>query len=249
MNVYPSKLLLATTNVKKLNELRGHLEASDIRLIGLQDLAEVPQTVDETGQTFSENAVMKAIGYGRASGMPTLADDSGLEVDALRGRPGVTSARFAGEGASDAENNALLLQEMERVPADKRTARFRCALALFLPGSFDAARLAHLAANATGFSVISSDSAFSGRESSSLGGGWDTTLDTTISDFLILTEGVAQGLILRAPRGEGGFGYDPLFRSNDLGLTFAEAGDTKHRVSHRGRAMQHLVQSLFQPDS
>jgi XTP/dITP diphosphohydrolase len=133
------KLLLATRNAGKLSELRELLDRAGPG-VELLSLAEVPgaPVVEETGSTFAENAVLKARAIAASSALPTLADDSGLEVDALGGEPGLHSARYAGVGASDADRIRLLLARLEGVPPARRTARFRCAAALALPGRLDA---------------------------------------------------------------------------------------------------------------
>jgi XTP/dITP diphosphohydrolase len=168
--------------------------------VTVRSAAEIPGApeVEETGATFAANAALKAEAVRDAAALPALADDSGLCVDALAGAPGVRSARFAGEAATDAQNNALLLERLQAVPEAERTARFVCVLALAVPG----------------------------RETQ-------------------FVEGTAEGRILRTPRGAGGFGYDPLFFSPELGQTFAEApAEQKHRVSHRGRALAALRRVL-----
>ncbi len=126
-------LVVATSNRGKLSEFRELLVALPVEVIGLAEALAKPPSIIEDGATFRENAMKKALVVGRATGMLTLADDSGLEVDALGGRPGVRSARFAGERATDAENNASLLDALAEVPAPRRTARFRCALVLMDP--------------------------------------------------------------------------------------------------------------------
>src|SRR5215467_15774712 len=123
-------ILIATSNKGKVAEIASLLEGLDCHAIGLEDLPQVPPPVEETGTTFVENALIKADYYQRVSGLLTLADDSGLEVDALDGRPGVYSARYGGEGLSSADQIALLLEEMKDVPEEKRTARFVCGIAL-----------------------------------------------------------------------------------------------------------------------
>ncbi|QIA27989.1 XTP/dITP diphosphatase [Thermaerobacter sp. PB12/4term] len=195
----PARLVLATHNPGKVRELEELLEAAGlpIQVLTLDQVGPV-HLPEETGSTFLENARLKAEAVARQAGLPALADDSGLCVDALGGRPGVHSARFAGPGASDAANNARLLAELAGVPAARRTARFRCVVVLALPG-----------------------------------GRWTWA------------EGEAPGRILEAPRGQGGFGYDPLFYSDELGMTFAEAGTgAKNRVSHRSRALRALLPAL-----
>jgi XTP/dITP diphosphohydrolase len=155
-------------------------------------LAEVPgaSLPEETGDTYRANALLKARAGARQSGSIAIGDDSGLEVDALGGAPGVRSARYGGPGLDDAGRCRHLLGALRDVPASRRTARFRCVIAVVDP---------------------------SGQEH--------------------VVEGVAEGLILEAPRGTGGFGYDPLFFFPPLGRTFAELSEEeKARVSHRGRA-------------
>jgi XTP/dITP diphosphohydrolase len=155
-------------------------------------------TVNEDAPTFAGNAEKKARAALAATGLPSLADDSGLEVDALGGAPGVLSARYAGPAQDDAANNAKLLAALADVPAAARTARFRCALAFVAP---------------------------------------DGTL--------LLGEGTCEGQIGFAPRGDGGFGYDPLFLVGDVGRTMAElTAAEKNRVSHRARALAAMVTAL-----
>lgn len=126
------KLVLATGNQKKLVELQAILQDAGVEILTLDDFPSLPE-VEEDGQTMAENAVKKARIVCEFTGLPTLADDSGLEVDALGGRPGVYSARFAGEPADDVRNNAKLLNLMDGVPDEKRAARFRCVIALAVP--------------------------------------------------------------------------------------------------------------------
>jgi XTP/dITP diphosphohydrolase len=159
--------------------------------------------VDEDADTFAGNAAKKAREVSAATGLPALADDSGLEVDALGGAPGVWSARYAGPGASDAANNAKLLAALRGVPPEGRTARFRAVLAL---------------ADTAG----------------------------PLGDAVITADGACEGVVLEAPRGTGGFGYDPLFLVPALGQTFAELGvGTKGEMSHRARAMQAIRAELL----
>ena len=126
-------LVLATNNRGKVSEFRALLEGVPVDVAGLSEVLHERLTIVEDGATFHENALKKALGVARLTRMLTLADDSGLEVDALGGRPGVRSARFAGERATDAENNAMLLAELAGVPEPRRTARFRCVLVLIDP--------------------------------------------------------------------------------------------------------------------
>lgn len=186
----PWVIVLATRNENKVRELAAMLAGLPIRLESIGSYPDAPD-VEETGATFAENAVLKAKAAAQHTGLWAMADDSGLEVDALDGQPGVYSARFAGPGATDADNNEKLLKLMADVPDDRRTARFRCAIALAAPD---------------------------GR--------------------IFVDEGTCEGRIARTPRGEGGFGYDPLFVVPELGRTFAELpAAEKDRISHRGRAL------------
>jgi XTP/dITP diphosphohydrolase len=136
------RVVLATNNPHKLAELRRIVTeaAPDVEVLGLADLPRYPEPA-ETGRTFAENALLKARACLAATGLPALADDSGLEVDVLNGMPGVRSARWAGPQASDADNNALLLRQLHDVPVDERTARFVCAMAAVLPNGAEHVRL------------------------------------------------------------------------------------------------------------
>lgn len=197
--------MFATRNPGKLVELRQLLP--DVDVLGLDEAAArlgraIPD-VDEDADTFAGNAAKKAREVSSATGLPALADDSGLEVDALGGAPGVWSARYAGPGAGDAANNARLLAALRDVPAARRTARFHAVLAL---------------ADVTG----------------------------PLGDAVITADGTCEGVVLDAPRGTGGFGYDPLFLVPELGKTFAELGvGTKGELSHRARAMQAIRPRLL----
>lgn len=184
-------LLLATTNRHKLEEYRTIFSDLPFRLLSLYDIA-LDMHVEETGTTFAENAELKARAYAHASGMLTLADDSGLEIDALGGAPGVYSARFAGPDTSYEERFRLILERLSGLPVEQKTARFCCSIAVAEP-----------------------------------------------SGYCRVVEGVVEGVIADAPRGEHGFGYDPIFLIPELGKTTAElAPEQKHRISHRGRAAQ-----------
>jgi XTP/dITP diphosphohydrolase len=199
-------LLLATHNKKKLAEieriLRETIGSAGVHLLGL-DLHPEVATAPEDGATFAANARQKALWYAERTGHLCVADDSGLEVDALGGRPGVHSARYAGPAASDADNRAKLLRELAAVAPPDRTARFRCAICLVDDG-----------------------------------------------EVVFEADGTTEGTLLAAERGAGGFGYDPLFVSSELGSaelgqTFAEApAPAKDRVSHRGRALARLAEFL-----
>jgi XTP/dITP diphosphohydrolase len=206
------RLLIATRNRGKLREIRVFLADLPLEVFGMDEAEsdaelsdatangggrgrlEFPE-VEEVGATYTENALLKARSAARVAGLPALADDSGLEVDALDGAPGIHSARFAGPEATDIDNNRLLLARLAGVPEERRGARFVCTAALVLPD---------------------------GRE--------------------VVTEGVVEGRIIEAPRGPGGFGYDPLFFYEPFGITFGEAeAAAKNRVSHRARAFRAMA--------
>jgi XTP/dITP diphosphohydrolase len=196
-----SRLLLATANKKKLVELQRILDlalgASRIELVGLGDFPDYPD-VPETGLTFGENALIKAREGVKRTGLPTVADDSGLAVDALNGMPGVFSARWAGRHGDDAANLDLVLAQIGDVGDEHRGGAFVCAAALVLPN---------------------------GREH--------------------LVEGRQAGKILRQRRGEGGFGYDPIFLGDGQTQTNAElSAAEKDAISHRGKAFRELAKVI-----
>jgi XTP/dITP diphosphohydrolase len=209
--VTPPRLLLASGNPGKLRELRAILDALPVELVGLAELGRgSPPEVAETGATFLENALQKARAYAAWSGLAAVADDSGLEVDALGGAPGVRSARYAGDGASDQANLAKLLAELAGVPPERRGARFRCAAVLVDP--------------AWGSGGLK-------ERSGSPPEGWGEWH----------AEGTWEGRLLEAPRGSGGFGYDPVFVPDGWDRTSAEVDQaTKDAASHRGRAFRSL---------
>ena len=194
-------IVLATTNHGKILELRALLGDLPIQFLSVSEVLGEPLGIVEDGATFEANALIKARAVARATRTWALADDSGLEVDALGGRPGVRSARFAHERATDAENNAALLRELEEIDEGARGARFRCVLSLLNP--------------------------------------WQE------SDVHV-AEGSCEGSIARAPRGNGGFGYDPLFVvSGQDGKAMAELSEAdKNKVSHRARAV-HSLRSIL----
>src|SRR5215468_5491627 len=215
-------LLIATSNKGKVAEIASLLERLDCRAIGLDDLPQVPPPVEETGTTFVENALIKADYYHAASGLLTLADDSGLEVDALDGRPGVYSARYGGEGLSGAQQIALLLEEMKDTPEEKRTARFVCVVALV--GAAD---------------VTSGKRECVGHLDGAVGA------SPVMPQIRQTFEGRCEGRIATAPRGDGGFGYDPIFIDAELGRTFAELSPgEKSSRSHRGKALIATIKYL-----
>lgn len=183
------KLVVATSNKGKAREIEVILGSLVEEVVTLADYPEIVMP-PETAPDFRGNALAKARFVAGATGLPALADDSGLEVDALGGRPGVYSARYAGPGATDADNWRKLLSELEGVPAPERTARFRCAVAYVEPGGVE-----------------------------------------------VVFEGKLEGEIGTEARGEGGFGYDPVFLLPERGLTTAElSSEEKHAVSHRAAA-------------
>ena len=196
-----SSLVLASGNAGKLREF-SHLLAP----LGIEPMPQGQLRVsdaEETGLTFVENALIKARHAAEVTGLPALADDSGIEVDALGGEPGIYSARFAArrqQGSGDGDNNAALLAALEGVPEQARTARYWCVLVY----------LRHAA-----------------------------------DPVPIIVQASWEGRVLDAPQGEGGFGYDPLFWLPEHGMTAAALdAETKNRLSHRGRAMQQLLEAL-----
>ena len=217
-------LLLATRNAHKVDEMRAIL-GNQFQFLTLNDFPNVPKVTEDAG-TFAGNATKKALELARwlatdprftvhDSQFFVLADDSGLEVDALNGAPGVHSARFAGinsgksENSSDAENNAKLLRLLQNVPLEKRVARFRCVVALV--------------AVPTGKIEVTSPVCYANEFE------WRTF------------DGVCEGKIIFKPRGKNGFGYDPLFMPDGFEKTFAELGDeVKNKLSHRAKALAKL---------
>ena len=192
------ELLVGTTNTGKFAEVEDYLRRLPVKTLPLQSLESWP-TIIEDGATFEENALKKARVLAEHSGYITLADDSGLEVDALNGAPGIYSARYAGEEANDARNNQKLLHELRHIPEEKRTARFVCVLALCAPKSHG-------------------------------------LREVTVRES-------CEGRIAAAPRGQQGFGYDPLFFYPSFGKTFGEIDrETKATVSHRGKALKKLAE-------
>lgn len=194
-NVMSKTIVLATGNPGKVKELSQLLSHHNIQIVPQSDF-NVPD-VPETGTTFVENAIIKARHAAKLTGLAAIADDSGLEVDALNGEPGVYSARYAGDNATDEKNNAKLLNELKDIKADKRSARFHCVL-VYLRHEHDPTP--------------------------------------------VICHGVWEGSILTEPRGEQGFGYDPLFWQESLQLSSAELDrDVKNSLSHRGKALAELV--------
>ncbi|RJO62503.1 MAG: XTP/dITP diphosphatase [Dehalococcoidia bacterium] len=183
------KLLLATNNRGKLEELRQLLGSVSFDLTSPAQ-AGLALNVDESGRTYAANARLKARAFARVSGLLTVADDSGLEVDALGGAPGVLSSRYAGPDASDSQRVAFLLSKLEGIPREKRAARFRCVMAIALPNG-----------------------------------------------EVRMCSGSCRGIIAFAPKGNNGFGYDPIFYFPALEKTMAELpSEIKNRISHRAKA-------------
>lgn len=190
----PISLLCSTRNAHKLGEIRAILGPA----FEVLDVSHIPELgeVEESGETFEENAALKALAAARYFDGFVLADDSGLEVDALGGDPGVRSARYAGDSATDADNRALLIQRLQALPAGRFSARFRCTMVL--------AKQQHA---------------------------------------LATFHGMVEGHLVTETRGEGGFGYDPLFVPEGYASTFAELpAEVKNSLSHRARALQAFQQ-------
>lgn len=193
-----TRIVLASGNKGKLREMQQVLQPLGFQVVSQSEFA-VPD-VAETGLTFVENAIIKARHAAQHTGLPAIADDSGLEVDALAGAPGIYSARFAGAGANDAQNNAKLLAELSARGLRNASARFQCLL-VFLRHAQD--------------------------------------------PVPVIAQGSWEGVILDAPRGDNGFGYDPLFFVPDEGCTSAElAPERKNLLSHRGQALVKLAALL-----
>ena len=193
-------LVLATRNRGKIGELRRLLSPWPLRLLSLDDIG-FTAALEEPGPGYTESALAKAMAVSAATDLPALGEDSGIEVDALRGWPGPMSARWMGDQASDADRLGGLLAEVEQRSPDDRRARYVCVAALARPGAEP-----------------------------------------------VTAHGECLGTLVE-PRGSNGFGYDPIFLSVDLGITFGEAtDDAKARVSHRSRAIAHLGASgAFDP--
>jgi XTP/dITP diphosphohydrolase len=194
------KLLLATNNKGKVREYRSLLSGIPFELVTPAEEG-ITTEVEETGDSLEENARLKATLLAAESRLLALADDSGLEVDALGGEPGPLSARYAGDGASDRDRVIYLLSRLESVPEDKRSARFRCVIAVATPGG-----------------------------------------------DIGYCSGECRGFITLEPKGEQGFGYDPVFFVPGMGKTMAELTfDEKNRVSHRARAAEKVFSLLQKP--
>jgi XTP/dITP diphosphohydrolase len=195
------QLLIATGSRHKFGELRALLNLPNTDLVSLADVG-IADGVEETGTTFEENAAIKGLHYARESGLPTLADDSGIEVDALDGRPGVYTRRYAGPDATDEDNNRKLLGELLDVPSERRTGRYQAVLVFVEDGA-----------------------------------------------VVEMTRGTFEGRVASRPRGDGGFGYDPIFEpSTELagGRTVGQMPqEEKNRVSHRAKAALAMRERLI----
>ena len=192
------KIVLATRNRDKVNEIRDLLIDLEVQILTLNDFPEVPEIIEDR-ETLEQNAYKKAKTVFDATGILSVADDTGLEVDALNGQPGVYSSRFAGEQATYDDNVNKLLQEMENVPDDQRSAIFRTVISI---------------------------------------------VGENINE---LVEGRCKGIIVRHKKGNGGFGYDPVFYVPEYRRTFAEMPlSLKNQISHRGQALQKAIKILKQ---
>ena len=193
------KLLLATTNQGKINEYRFLLGNLGYQIVTLAE-QHIDKVVTESGNSYEKNAQLKAAAYAKSCQLVTLADDSGLEVDALDGKPGIHSARFGNKGATDSEKAKILLSKLTSIPWEKRTAHFKCVIAIVTP-----------------------------------------------QGQLELCHGECHGIISFKPKGNNGFGYDPVFYLPELGKTMAELPkEIKNQISHRAHAIQRVQQVLQQ---
>jgi len=189
--IKPAKLLVATNNRGKLREYSELLKGLPFELTTLSEQG-ITEEVEETGSSLTQNAIHKATEYAKLGGLTTMADDSGLEVDALGGDPGPLSRRYAGDNASDKERNDYLLAKLKDIPWERRTARFSCVIAIVTP-----------------------------------------------EGAVATCEGTCEGIIALGSRGEGGFGYDPIFYLLELDKHMAELTlDEKNKISHRAKAAQ-----------
>ena len=192
------RIVLASNNAGKVREINQLLAEQHIEVVPQREF-DIPDA-DETGLTFVENAILKARQAAKLSGLPAIADDSGIEVDALNGAPGIYSARFAGPECDDTNNNLKLLEQLEGVPEEERSARFQC-LMVYMRHAKD--------------------------------------------HTPVICQGTWEGRILNAPRGENGFGYDPLFWVPSEECSSAELPpELKNRLSHRGQALRKLLAAL-----
>jgi len=190
-------LIVATKNKGKYQEMKEILSGMPFNVISMED-ASLDIEIEETGQTFEENALIKAREVSRLTNEIVIADDSGLEIEYLDGAPGIYCSRFAGEGASDEDRNRKLLKLLEGVPFEKRKARFVCVIAVVYPEG----------------------------------------------DYFTV-KGICEGYIGFEPKGNNGFGYDPLFYIQEYGKTMAEMDpEDKHKISHRGKALRLMLEEF-----
>ncbi|MBI3600965.1 MAG: non-canonical purine NTP pyrophosphatase [Nitrospinae bacterium] len=217
------EIVVATKNKGKIKEIQEVLEGLNIRVLSPDDLG-LEIDVEEDGKTYIENAVKKAVEVTKRARKIALADDSGLEIDALNGRPGINSSRFAGDDADDRERNLKILEMMKDVPHEKRGARFKCVIAVATPPL-----------NPPLTSPFSPPS--EGGEGEVVKGG---------AGGVYTCEGVCEGEIAEEIRGDKGFGYDPIFIVSEYGKTFGELGaEIKNKISHRAKAMEKAVEVLM----
>ncbi len=193
-----NKVVLASGNAGKLREMNAILSSAGFEVLSQNDF-DVPEAVED-GLTFVENAIKKARNACQYTGLPAIADDSGIEVDALNKAPGIYSARFSGDGATDVSNNQKLLASLDGIEPEQRTARYQCVM-VFMKSADDPTP--------------------------------------------VIAQGSLEGTILTAPRGDSGFGYDPLFWLADRQCSAAELSlEEKNRISHRAKALQSLLEQL-----
>ncbi|MEE9572609.1 MAG: XTP/dITP diphosphatase [Candidatus Neomarinimicrobiota bacterium] len=184
------KIVFATNNINKLHEIQSILKELPYQFIGLNEFPNI-QEIEETGKTLLENSLIKARIVHKITGLPTVADDTGLEVNSLNGAPGIRSARYAGRNATYEDNLNKLLKNLEDVPIEQRQAQFK------------------------------------------------TVISFVTDSKELWVEGIVKGIILNESRGEGGFGYDPIFYIPELNKTFAELSmKEKNKISHRGLALE-----------
>lgn len=209
------KLVLATNNPGKVREFRRLLDGCGFNVVTSAELG-IKLDVEETGTTYADNAALKAHAFADATGCLALADDSGIEVDALGGKPGMYSARYGGPGLDDVARTALLLKELDGVPDELRTARYRAIVAIAWP---------------------------KGTNSPAAAGEHDSPLPRTaegqgVRGGVLTFEGVQEGSIGHSPIGDGGFGYDPVFLVDGVRTQAQISSDEKDQISHRGQAVR-----------
>ena len=217
------EIVLASNNKKKIAELETLLTSAasnGIKILSLKDIGHTEEIIED-GDTFEENSIIKA-SVPAAKGYIGIADDSGLAVDYLNGEPGVYSARYSGEGANDETNRKKLLENLEGVPAEKRSAKFVCTATVVFP----------------------KESEYIVPEEWRIPA-WLAEKSGADTEKTMVVRGECHGTILTEEHGDGGFGYDPLFFYPAFGATFAEiSGEQKNKVSHRGLAMAEFTKKL-----